>query len=168
MIAYTSRSLALAMVTIFAACSSNPAPEAAPTSDASSDCSRSASADGAVWKAVVADRFAFCIPPDWQSASRNTWDGDGGSIAFFGSEQPRGPFVVAAVPGQMPTDVWERTETINGARIKLRRSRLGSTYYTGAVSSSPRFSLTGVAPTRTAAERHIEIYRTIHQLPAVR
>ena len=160
------RLLALATITTFAGCATNPTPSPAPAADALSDCA-GRSAESADWRPVLAEGFAFCMPPDWRPGGRNVWNGDGGHVTWETQSEKR-PFVVASVPGTGPADLWERTERIGGASAKLRTRRVGSTYYTSAVWTSPRFSMTGEASSFSAAQRQLEIYRTVRFILADR
>lgn len=153
--------LQLLVVTGLSGCASQPRPSDAVPADPGAACEMSpATPDGATWREVKTDRFSFCVPAEWRSSGQRSWRGEGGTITW-GLGERVAPYVVASVPGQMPSEMRESIETIGGARAELHIYRVGSTYRTSADWTAARVNFSGEARSYDVAQRHLAVYRTV-------
>jgi len=171
MICNASRITALAALVAAGGCGHGGATRApAPVADA--PCTAYvASRDLSGWKAVAADGFTFCVPPEWR-VSRNSGSGQNATLTWGTGEQPHtvvreevrtvSPSEIAAlVSGTAQTDYRRFTENIGGRDASVWRNRSRDAYFTGAQWTTPRVWLVGTEQTADAAEIEITIIRTV-------
>ena len=130
-----------------------------------------ASRDLAGWKAVAADGFTFCVPPDWR-VGRNSGIGNNASLSWGTGEQPHSVVreevrtvkpseFEAMVLANSQTDSRRFTENIGGRDANVWRSRSRDEYHTGAQWKTPRVWLVGKEQTADAADVDLTIIRTV-------
>jgi hypothetical protein len=166
-----SRIAAFALLAATGACGhSGPSVSPAPVADA--PCTAFvASRDLSTWKAVAADGFTFCVPPEWQ-LSRTSAIGHNATLSWGIGEHTRTAIrteiiaVKASDLASLPstsaqTDSRRFTETIGGHDADVWRVRSPAGYFTGAQWRTPRVWLQGTEQTPEAAELELTIIRTV-------
>ena len=128
--------------------------------------------DVSTWRAVSAETFTFCVPPDWRGSGRS-WRRGSGEISWGTGTHPREQVatVIATVPasdratlssGPLPdSDVRPFSEEIGGRRAEMWRNRIGQDYHTGADWEAMRIWMVGKARDATTADLQLAIFRTV-------
>ena len=166
----------LAMVAVLWGCASQAGSASSADETAFVPCAVRAAAptDSVPWREVRGDGFTFCVPGDWRADGPDKWRGDGGTISLSGERGERIPITVsrmgsgrptrgvgAGVPVVLPSDHRDTMETIGGELVRLTTFRSASKYGTMAEWTSGLVRFAGSAVSEKAAERHLEIYRTV-------
>lgn len=131
-------------------------------------------APAAAWRLVRADRFTFCVPPDWSSSDGITWRGGAGSIAMWDGVArivPREQIVSARAGGLPPLDSEEPgctsrdyREEIGGAEGTLTVIDCGGATTTFLAMERIGIHLRGEPTVSAGATLQLQIFRTVRLL----
>jgi hypothetical protein len=126
------------------------------------------------WHQVAGDGLTFCVPADWSSTGGHAWHGSGGRIRWAPGATPfrvESRFVAVAVPkGQVPPSapkptlrlVYNTSELVDHAQVDLWIFEKDGSFDTGASwNTGERMHMTGEAPSRAAADVHMDIFRSV-------
>ncbi|MEP6692891.1 MAG: TonB family protein [Gemmatimonadaceae bacterium] len=122
---------------------------------------RGATLDG--WRQVVAERFTFCVPPDW-IGDGESWRGTNGATVSLslGDGESGAPSQVGALGAmRSAASAQPRSATIGGRPVALYSSRQEGRYHWAAVWMSSAISFLGTAFDRATSDLELTIFRTV-------